>query len=124
MGHAVEAENGSACGPVIVPVFKTGGRRAIPSPVGSTPTRFRHSSWTGGTGLREKPRKSSVFVLIYTARVFEVSPREDLAKPRYGIPSHKDRKVQRRGHYRSGRHGSGVQSRRPSNWPLRRDKND
>src|ERR1700686_1494977 len=34
--------HGSACGPVIVPVFKTGGRRAIPSPVGSTPTRFRH----------------------------------------------------------------------------------
>ena len=37
---------GSACGPVIVPVFKTGGRRAIPSPVGSTPTRFRQSSTT------------------------------------------------------------------------------
>ena len=33
---------GSACGPVIVPVFKTGGRRVTPSPVGSTPTRFRH----------------------------------------------------------------------------------
>jgi hypothetical protein len=33
---------GSACGPVIVPVFKTGGRQAILSPVGSTPTRFRH----------------------------------------------------------------------------------
>jgi len=33
---------GSACGPVIVPVFKTGGRRVPPSPVGSTPTRFRH----------------------------------------------------------------------------------
>ena len=32
---------GSACGPVIVPVFKTGGRRGTPSPVGSTPTRFR-----------------------------------------------------------------------------------
>ena len=31
---------GSACGPVIVPVFKTGGRQAILSPVGSTPTRF------------------------------------------------------------------------------------
>jgi hypothetical protein len=27
---------------VIVPVFKTGGRRVTPSPVGSTPTRFRH----------------------------------------------------------------------------------
>jgi len=35
-------EHGSACGPVIVPVFKTGERRAIPSLVGSTPTRFRH----------------------------------------------------------------------------------
>ena len=35
-------EHGSACGPVIVPVFKTGGRQAILSPVGSTPTRFRH----------------------------------------------------------------------------------
>jgi hypothetical protein len=34
--------SGSACGPVIVQVFKTGGRRALPSPVGSTPTRFRH----------------------------------------------------------------------------------
>jgi len=32
---------GSACGPVIVPVFKTGGWQAILSPVGSTPTRFR-----------------------------------------------------------------------------------
>src|SRR3984885_865319 len=36
--------HGSACGPVIVPVFKTGGRQAILSPVGSTPTRFRHFS--------------------------------------------------------------------------------
>jgi hypothetical protein len=36
--------HGSACGPVIVPVFKTGERRAIPSLVGSTPTRFRHFS--------------------------------------------------------------------------------
>lgn len=35
---------GSACGPVIVPVFKTGGWQAILSPVGSTPTRFRHSN--------------------------------------------------------------------------------
>jgi len=33
---------GSACGPVIVPVFKTGGRQVSLSPVGSTPTRFRH----------------------------------------------------------------------------------
>ncbi len=39
---AASLMNGSACGPVIVPVFKTGGRRALPSPVGSTPTRFRH----------------------------------------------------------------------------------
>jgi len=35
---------GSACGPVIVPVFKTGGRRVPPSLVGSTPTRFRQDS--------------------------------------------------------------------------------
>jgi hypothetical protein len=35
-------QNGSACGPVIVPVFKTGERRAIPSLMGSTPIRFRH----------------------------------------------------------------------------------
>jgi hypothetical protein len=35
---------GSACGPVIVPVFKTGGRQVFLSPVGSTPTRFRHFS--------------------------------------------------------------------------------
>jgi len=34
---------GSACGPVIVPVFKTGGRQVTLSPVGSTPTRFRHA---------------------------------------------------------------------------------
>jgi len=27
---------------VIVPVFKTGGWQALLSPVGSTPTRFRH----------------------------------------------------------------------------------
>ena len=33
--------DGSACGPVIVPVFKTGGRHLAMSPVGSTPTRFR-----------------------------------------------------------------------------------
>jgi hypothetical protein len=34
--------SGSACDPVIVPVFKTGGRQVSLSPVGSTPTRFRH----------------------------------------------------------------------------------
>src|SRR5208282_471018 len=34
-------ESGSACGPVIIPVFKTGGRQVCLSPVGSTPTRFR-----------------------------------------------------------------------------------
>jgi hypothetical protein len=44
--HEINNYCGSACGPVIVPVFKTGGRRAIPSPVGSTPTRFRHFSMT------------------------------------------------------------------------------
>jgi len=44
-GTAVHGR-GSACGPVIVPVFKTGGRRVTPSPVGSTPTRFRHFSTT------------------------------------------------------------------------------
>jgi hypothetical protein len=33
--------SGSACSPVIVPVFKTGGRQVSLSPVGSTPTRFR-----------------------------------------------------------------------------------
>jgi hypothetical protein len=33
---------GSACGPVIVPVFKTGGRQVFLSPMGSTPIRFRH----------------------------------------------------------------------------------
>src|SRR6202795_4590207 len=37
---------GSACSPVIATVFKTGGRRVTPSPVGSTPTRFRHFSTT------------------------------------------------------------------------------
>jgi hypothetical protein len=34
--------HGSACGPVTVPVFKTGGWQVFLSPVGSTPTRFRH----------------------------------------------------------------------------------
>jgi hypothetical protein len=43
----LKAVHGSACGPVIVPVFKTGGRQAILSPVGSTPTRFRQSFSTG-----------------------------------------------------------------------------
>ena len=42
----VADQNGSACGPVIVPVFKTGERRAILSLVGSTPTRFRQFSIT------------------------------------------------------------------------------
>jgi hypothetical protein len=32
---------GSACDPVIVSVFKTGGRQVLLSSVGSTPTRFR-----------------------------------------------------------------------------------
>jgi len=40
--RSVVALNGSACGPVIVPVFKTGGRQVFLLPVGSTPTRFRH----------------------------------------------------------------------------------
>jgi hypothetical protein len=47
---------GSACGPVIIPVFKTGGRRVFPSPVGSTPTRFRqiaiHPSWFSSNLIR------------------------------------------------------------------------
>jgi len=33
---------GSAYSPVTIPVFKTGGRHLAMSPVGSTPTRFRH----------------------------------------------------------------------------------
>jgi hypothetical protein len=42
--YTVDVENnGSACGPVTAPVFKTGGRRVTPSPVGSTPTRFRQN---------------------------------------------------------------------------------
>ncbi len=36
------ASNGSAWGPVALPVFKTACRAAKPSGVGSTPTRFRH----------------------------------------------------------------------------------
>jgi hypothetical protein len=36
---------------VIIPVFKTGGRQVFLSPVGSTPTRFRHFS-------TYRPRKS------------------------------------------------------------------
>jgi len=34
---------GSAWGPVTLPVFKTGGRHLSVSSVGSTPTRFRHT---------------------------------------------------------------------------------
>ena len=41
------SSRGSACGPVIVPVFKTGERQAILSLVGSTPTRFRHFKFSG-----------------------------------------------------------------------------
>jgi hypothetical protein len=33
---------GSACGPVIVPVFKTGDRYLAIAMMGSTPIRFRH----------------------------------------------------------------------------------
>ena len=36
---------------MIIPVFKTGGRQVFLSPVGSTPTRFRHFS-------TYRPRKS------------------------------------------------------------------
>ena len=39
--NILKTNNGSACGPVIVPVFKTGGRRLSTSPMGSTPIRFR-----------------------------------------------------------------------------------
>ena len=42
----VDHKHGSACSPVTVTVFKTGGRRVYPSSVGSTPTRFRHFSTT------------------------------------------------------------------------------
>ena len=42
----VDNEHGSACSPVTVTVFKTGGRQVFLSPVGSTPTRFRHFSTT------------------------------------------------------------------------------
>jgi hypothetical protein len=42
-GRVVRVARGSACGPVIVPVFKTGGRQVSLSPVGSTPTRFRQN---------------------------------------------------------------------------------
>src|SRR5580704_3629909 len=38
---------GSACGPVIVPVFKTGDRYLAIAVVGSTPTRFRHLFFHG-----------------------------------------------------------------------------
>ena len=37
----LKIKDGSAWYPVILPVFKTGGRRLSASPVGSTPTRFR-----------------------------------------------------------------------------------
>src|SRR5271155_2127566 len=42
--------NGSACGPVIVPVFKTGDRYLAIAVVGSTPTRFRHLFFHGSLG--------------------------------------------------------------------------
>ena len=44
---------GSAWRPVMLPVFKTGGRRLIPSSVGSTPTRFRHSSSAYSFGKKQ-----------------------------------------------------------------------
>src|SRR5882672_10363500 len=37
-----QGRRGSAWDPVILSVFKTGGRQVFLSPVGSTPTRFRH----------------------------------------------------------------------------------
>jgi hypothetical protein len=37
----LKRNNGSACNPVIVPVFKTGGWHLAVSPMGSTPIRFR-----------------------------------------------------------------------------------
>ena len=46
---------GSACGPVIVPVFKTGERQAILSLVGSTPTRFRQDSIVTGVHIFHSP---------------------------------------------------------------------
>jgi hypothetical protein len=44
----LESHHGSACGRVIIPVFKTGGRRLSAATVGSTPTRFRQLSTLGG----------------------------------------------------------------------------
>jgi len=41
--NSSDEQHGSACGPVIVPVFKTGGWQAILSPMGSTPIRFRQA---------------------------------------------------------------------------------
>jgi hypothetical protein len=43
-GKPGRQRHGSAWGPVILPVFKTGGRQVFLSPVGSTPTRFRQVS--------------------------------------------------------------------------------
>ena len=43
MGAQPDWQRGSAWGPVILPVFKTGGRQVFLSPVGSTPTRFRQN---------------------------------------------------------------------------------
>ena len=57
---------GSACGPVIVPVFKTGERQAILSLVGSTPTRFRHLF---PMACGQEPAKNPV-VLIYLTGIF------------------------------------------------------
>jgi hypothetical protein len=60
MVFPVQPLYGSACGPVIVPVFKTGGRQAILSPVGSTPTRFRHFFSRTRNHFRDRSDQSNV----------------------------------------------------------------
>lgn len=54
------ASKGSACGPVIVPVFKTGGRRLSAATVGSTPTRFRHVMAAEGYSGTSRPSGESL----------------------------------------------------------------
>jgi hypothetical protein len=41
-GKLLKIKHGSAWGPVILPVFKTGGRQVFLGTVRSTRTRFRH----------------------------------------------------------------------------------
>jgi hypothetical protein len=63
----IDLQHGSACGPVIVPVFKTGDRYLAIAMMGSTPIRFRQlkgsldfaRDFACGLTLRSRPQNGS-----------------------------------------------------------------